>query len=101
MKIKKGDKVKVTTGKYRPTEGAVLEVRTKQDRVVVEGVNVKKRAVKKTDSNNENYIYIQHSIHVSNVKLIAEGKSEPKSEIKKASTKDAKKTTKKSKTVAK
>ncbi len=70
MKIRKGDKVKVTTGKYRGTIGAVLSVDAKANKVVVEGVNVKKRAIKKSDSNNENYIFVQHPVDASNVRLV-------------------------------
>jgi large subunit ribosomal protein L24 len=70
MKIRKGDKVKVTTGKNKGIVGTVLSVNTKKNAVVVEGVNVKKRAVKKTESNNENYIYLQHAVNASNVRLV-------------------------------
>jgi large subunit ribosomal protein L24 len=70
MKIQKGDKVKVTTGKNKGIVGAVLSVNTKKNLVVVEGVNVRKRAVKKTETNNENYIYLQHGINASNVRLV-------------------------------
>lgn len=72
MKIKKGDKVKVTTGKYEGTIGAVLEVRTKKNQVLIDGVNVKKRAVKHSESNTESYTYIQHPINASNVRLVDE-----------------------------
>jgi len=89
MKIKKGDKVKVTTGKYKGTEGTVLEVKTKIEKVLVEGVNVRKRAVKKSETNTENFVYIQHPIHVSNVKLVT------KSEKKEVSKKETSKTSKK------
>lgn len=90
MKIKKGDKVKVISGKYRGSEGLVTGVLTKKDRVLVEGVNVKKRTLKKKEeTGNENFIFIQHSIHSSNVVKV-EVASESK-EVKKV-----KKTTKKS-----
>jgi len=94
MKIKKGDKVKVTTGKYKGTEGLVTKTLPKKSLVMVEGVNVKKRAVKQSDSNNENYLYIQHPIHVSNVAKL-EGEV-VKAEAKKTA-KPAKKTTAKKK----
>lgn len=87
MKIKQGDKIKVTTGKYKGTEGTVSKVLKKKDRVLVEGVNVKKRAVKKSDSNNENFVYLQHSIHVSNVRLAQENSKETKTTKKKKSEK--------------
>lgn len=71
MKVKKGDKVKVITGKFKGTEGLVSKVLTKKERVLVEGVNVKKKALKTKESeNNENFVFVQHSIHVSNVKKL-------------------------------
>lgn len=74
MKVKKGQKVKVIAGKHRGSEGLVVKVYTKTDRVEVEGVNVKKKTLSKknTESGSENFIFIQHPIHVSNVKVIDE-----------------------------
>ena len=43
MFVKKGDKVKVISGKDRNKEGVVLEALPKKDKVVVEGVNVVKK----------------------------------------------------------
>ncbi|MDH6365044.1 large subunit ribosomal protein L24 [Enterococcus sp. PF1-24] len=43
MFVKKGDKVKVITGKDKNKEGIVLEVFPKQNKVVVEGVNMIKK----------------------------------------------------------
>jgi large subunit ribosomal protein L24 len=87
MKVKQGDKIKVTTGKYKGTEGTITKVLKKKDRVLVEGVNVKKRAVKKSDSNNESFVYIQHSIHVSNVRLSEDKQSDKKTSKKTKSEK--------------
>ncbi len=74
MKIRKGDKVKVTTGKHKGTVGEVLSVNVKRNAVVIEGVNVKKKALDKksqTDSaQTENFVYIQHPINASNVRLV-------------------------------
>ena len=43
MKIKKGDSVKILSGKDRGKRAKVIRVLPREDRVVVEGVNVKKR----------------------------------------------------------
>lgn len=43
MFVKKGDKVKVITGKDKNKEGVVLAAFPKQDKVIVEGVNVVKK----------------------------------------------------------
>ena len=45
MFVKKGDKVKVITGKDKNKEGVVLEAFPKKDRVIVEGVNVVKKFI--------------------------------------------------------
>ncbi|HVL28353.1 MAG TPA: 50S ribosomal protein L24 [Acidimicrobiales bacterium] len=43
MKLKKGDRVRVLTGKDRGDEGDIMRVLPKEDRVIVEGVNVAKK----------------------------------------------------------
>ena len=43
MRIKKGDRVRVLTGKYRGKEGTVMRAMPADDRVIVEGVNIAKR----------------------------------------------------------
>lgn len=70
MKIKKGDKVKVITGKYKGTEGVVIKSIPKKNLVIVDGVNVKKKAIKQKGADGNNFDYILHPIHVSNVKLV-------------------------------
>lgn len=72
--IKKGDKVLVICGNDR---GKVGEVIAKKDtRVLVQGVNVRKRHMKSRDQNRKSEIVsIERPIHVSNVALCdAEGK---------------------------
>ena len=51
MRIKKGDKVKVITGAYKGTIGEVKAVFPKEDRVIVEGVNMVKKHLKPTQAN--------------------------------------------------
>ena len=46
MKIKKGDKVQVITGAYKGTIGEVTKVFPKEDKVIVEGVNLVKKHLK-------------------------------------------------------
>ena len=43
MKLRKGDRVKVLTGKDRGDEGEIMRVLPKTNRVIVEGVNVAKK----------------------------------------------------------
>lgn len=68
MKIKKGDKVKVITGHYKGTVGEVIACLPKEDKVVVEGVNLAKKALKPTEANPDGGIVEKETpIHVSNV----------------------------------
>ncbi len=70
-KIIKGDRVKVIRGNHRDAEGVVLRVVSGGDRVVVEGVNMRKRHQRPTPSNPEGgIITAEGPIHISNVMLI-------------------------------
>ena len=69
MNIKKGDKVKVLTGKDRGAEGTVLATKPSSQRVTVEKVNIIKKAMRQ--ANPEGGIAsMEAPIHVSNVALI-------------------------------
>ncbi len=71
MNIKKGDKVKVLTGKDRGVEGVVLSAQPNSQRVTVEKVNVIKKALRPTQANPQGGISsMEAPIHVSNVQLI-------------------------------
>ncbi|AOF49732.1 50S ribosomal protein L24 [Tetragenococcus halophilus] len=71
MFVKKGDKVKVITGKDKNKEGVILEAHPKNDKVVVEGVNVVKKHQKPSQTAPQGGISEQEApIHVSNVMLI-------------------------------
>ena len=75
-KIKKGDTVKIIAGNYRSTKekensGKVLEVLLKENRVVVEGINMVTKHQKPTAGKPEGGIKkTEASIHISNVMLI-------------------------------
>ena len=70
MFIKKGDKVVVIAGKDKGKVGTVLEVLRKEDRVVVEGVNIIKKHVKNSqDAPQGGRVEKEAAIHVSNVAL--------------------------------
>ena len=71
MKIKKGDRVKVIAGKDKDKEGLVLRSLPKRQRVVVEKVNIAKKAMRPTQQNPQGGITsIEMPIHVSNVMLV-------------------------------
>lgn len=70
MKIKKGDKVKITLGKDRGKEGTVEYVMAKKDKVFVGGANLYKRHVRKVKNMEGGIIDIPKPMNVSNVVLI-------------------------------
>ncbi|MBY0423313.1 MAG: 50S ribosomal protein L24 [Parvularculaceae bacterium] len=70
-KIKKGDKVRVLTGKYRGVEGEVLKVMPAESRVIVRGVNIIKKHQKQTMQEQGGILTREAPIHVSNVALLA------------------------------
>ena len=73
-KIKKGDTVRVIAGKDKDREGKVLAV--KEDRVVVEGVNIVSRHTKPNATNAQGGIIKKEApIHISNVMIVAGGKA--------------------------
>ena len=76
MKIRKGDTVKVTTGKDKGKTGTVLLTLAETDQVVIEDVNVVKRSQKNKRTRSQGQI-IEKSmpIHVSNVSLMEGGKA--------------------------
>jgi len=67
-KVKKGDVVRVIAGKDKGKTGKVLTVMPKKDRVIVEGIAVRKKAVRRSQANpNGGIIEQEASIHISNV----------------------------------
>tara|TARA_B100000686_G_C15943436_1_gene550019 strand:+ start:207 stop:512 length:306 start_codon:yes stop_codon:yes gene_type:complete len=70
MKIKKGDKVIVTTGKHKGTEATVVKALPETNQVVLEGLNLKKKHVRATNSEPGQIAEFAAPIHVSNVSLI-------------------------------
>lgn len=70
LKIKKGDKVVVISGKDKGATGEVLKVIPSQARVIVQGVNVAKRHRKPSAINPQGGIEkAEASLHISNVTL--------------------------------
>lgn len=67
MKIKKGDKVKVISGKDKGRSGVVLRAFPREDRVIVEGVALYKRHMKGSTGKVGRIIEKSRPIHVSNV----------------------------------
>ena len=69
--IKKNDNVKVISGSYKGKTGAVLSVDPKKGRVIVAGVNVRKRHEKPSQTNQTGGIVEKElPIDISNVMLL-------------------------------
>ena len=67
MKIKKGDRVVVITGRDKGKVGTVLRAIPTESRVVVEGVNMVKRHTRQTARDQGGIVEKEGTIHVSNV----------------------------------
>lgn len=71
MKIKKGDKVQVITGKDKGKKAPVVKAFPRLDMVLVEGVNIKKIHKRPRQEGKKGQVIEQAApIHVSNVKLV-------------------------------
>ena len=71
MKIKKGDRVRVLSGKDRGKEGVVMRAIPTEQKVIVDGVNVAKRHQKPTRVTMQGGIIDKDMpLHVSNVAII-------------------------------
>lgn len=70
-KIKKGDKVVMLVGKDRGRQGSVIKVMPKEDRVVVEGLNMVQRHTKPSQGDPQGGIKNKEaSVHLSNVAIL-------------------------------
>ena len=77
-KIKRGDRVVIIAGKDRGKRGVVRRMVNKDDRVVVEGVNMVKRHQRARSQNQQSSIIEREApIHISNVMLIDPNSDEP------------------------
>lgn len=69
-KLKKDDQVKVMVGKDAGKTGKVLRILSKEDKVLVEGVNVYKRHVRHMANQEGRILDISKPVQISNVVLI-------------------------------
>ncbi|TVR55265.1 MAG: 50S ribosomal protein L24 [Gemmatimonadales bacterium] len=76
--IVRGDRVRVIRGNYRDMEGSVLRIDPAKGRVVVEGVNMRKRHQRPTQNNPDGGIVtMELPVDISNVMLIDPASGEP------------------------
>lgn len=70
-KIKKGDRVVLLVGKDKGRQGRVLQVMPKDERVLVEGVNMVKRHTKASQADPQGGVKNKEaSVHLSNVAIV-------------------------------
>lgn len=71
MKIRKGDTILIISGKDRRRKGKVLRALPKEEKIMVEGINLRKKHVKPRRSGEKGQIIeIPAPINISNAKLI-------------------------------
>ena len=80
--IKKGNKVKVISGKDKNKDGEVIEIDRQNNRAKVKGINMVKKHIKTTKEKKGGIISKENFIHISNL-VIFEQKKERTKEIKK------------------
>jgi len=77
-RVRQGDSVVVISGKEKGTRGRVLRVVPKEDRVVIEGVNIRTKHIKPNQANPQGgRVKREYPIHLSNVMLADPKTGEP------------------------
>ncbi len=83
MIIKKGNKVKILTGKDKNKEGEIIELDRARNRAKVKGLNIIKKHVKTTKEKKGGIFEKENFLHLSNLSIIIENKKTKKAESKK------------------
>jgi large subunit ribosomal protein L24 len=71
MHVKKGDKVKVITGKDKGKSGVIVRALPKENKVIIEGVAVYKRHMRGRDGKVGHIVERSRAINASNVAKVA------------------------------
>ena len=82
MILKKGNQVKIITGKDKGKTGEILEINKKLSKIKIKSINMIKRHTKPTKENKGGIISKENFIHQSNIKNI-DIKKEKKAAVKK------------------
>jgi large subunit ribosomal protein L24 len=75
LKIKKNDTVIVLSGDDKGKTGVVKKAMPKENKVIVEGINMVKRHTKPSQTNPGGIVSKEAAIHVSNVAIVKDGKA--------------------------
>ena len=71
FKIKKNDNVEVLAGKDKGKRGSVVRIIPKKDKVIVSGINIVKKAMKRRSQQDQGGIVeIEAPLHISNVGVV-------------------------------
>lgn len=71
LRLKRGDQVRVISGRFRGSEGKIMVVYPEANRVIVENVNVIKKTQRPTQDNPRGgFVEREAPIHASNVQLL-------------------------------
>jgi large subunit ribosomal protein L24 len=88
--VKKGDEVEVIAGNFRGSSGRILQVIPRKHQVLIEGVRIIKKHLRKSQDNPSGKIAEREGpVHISNVKLLERGEK-PSREKKKKEKETAK-----------
>ncbi len=83
MILKKGNKVKVLTGKDKSKEGEIIEIDRQNFRAKVKGLNMIKKHVKSTKEKKGGIFEKENFLNLSNLVLIKENKNKEKKPVSK------------------
>ena len=72
--IKKGDKVKILTGKDKKKEGEVIEIDRRNNRAKIKGINMVKKHIKTTKEKKGGIIDKENFINISNLSIFNDKK---------------------------
>ncbi|MEM0967523.1 MAG: 50S ribosomal protein L24 [Verrucomicrobiota bacterium] len=78
-KIRKGSDVVVIAGEHKGATGKILQMIPAKERVLVEGVNMRKRHERRTQDSEGGIVERESSIHISNVMLQSKKEARAKS----------------------
>jgi large subunit ribosomal protein L24 len=76
-KIRTGDNVLVTNGRNKGQTGVVRQNLADKDRVVIEGVNIVKKHIKRGRARQAGIVEVEAALHVSNVMLVCPSCNQP------------------------
>jgi len=77
LKLKKGDKVVVLTGRDKGRTGEIVKALPRENRVIVQGINMIKRHTRPSQTQGGGIVEKEASIHVSNVAIFDPKDSKP------------------------